>query len=75
MKEFLAPVLKWLEEKYPNTMILIRGDSGFATPELYELAEKYGAHYVIRLKANQALKRYSEDIMEDFQKLYVLGYE
>ena len=35
--EFLEPVLKWFEEKYPNTQLILRADSGFGTPELYNL--------------------------------------
>lgn len=73
-KAFLEPILKWLQDKYPNTDILIRADSGFATPALYELADEYGAHFVIRLKANATLKKLSEDIMSDFQNLYGEDY-
>src|SRR5690625_3556380 len=54
---FVGPELKRLRKKYPDIKIIIRGDSGFATPELYKLCEELGADYVIRLKANQRLQR------------------
>lgn len=74
IKDFLEPVLKWLEEKYPNATILVRADSGFATPDLYELCDEYCVEFVIRLKSNATLKKYSEDILEDFQSTYGSDY-
>ncbi|GGB52909.1 IS1380 family transposase [Lentibacillus populi] len=58
---FVGPELKRLSKKYPNIKIIIRGDSGFATPELYKLCDKLGADYVIRLKANQRLQRIANE--------------
>ncbi|MEI3615043.1 IS1380 family transposase, partial [Pseudogracilibacillus sp. SO30301A] len=58
---FVGPELKRLRKKYPNIKIIIRGDSGFATPKLYELCEKQSVDYVIRLKANQRLQRISSE--------------
>ncbi len=63
IKAFLEPVLKWLEKAYPNTQILVRADSGFATPELYDLCDAYGVSFLIRLKANATLKKYAEDAL------------
>ncbi len=59
---FVGPELKRLRKKYPDIKIIIRGDSGFATPELYKLCEKLGIDYVIRLKANQRLQRIAGEI-------------
>ncbi|MEQ6376757.1 transposase [Bacillaceae bacterium S4-13-56] len=42
----------------------IRGDSRFATPELYKLCEELGGDNVIRLKANQRLQRIAEEFVE-----------
>lgn len=50
--------------------LLIRADSGFATPALYKLAEEYGAYYVIRLKANAVLKQLAGETNETFLKLH-----
>lgn len=36
---FIGPVLKRYITKYPCVTKVIRGDSGFAVPELYDIAE------------------------------------
>ena len=36
--------------------LLLRGDSGFATPDLYKQCEENGTSYVIRLKENKVLR-------------------
>lgn len=59
--EFLQPILDEYQESYPHTKLYLRGDSGFAKPELFTQAETNGVSYAIRLKANQNLYRLSED--------------
>ena len=48
--EFLQPLLDEFQTDYPQLPLLLRGDSGFAKPELYEQCETNGVSYVIRLK-------------------------
>lgn len=60
---FMEPLLKEYSKQYPDIKRYARGDSGFATPELYELFEKYHTCYVIRLKENQTLDRLADDII------------
>lgn len=55
--DFLKPLLNEYEENYPDVDLFLRADSGFARPELQ--AETNGVSYVIRLKANQSLKVYT----------------
>lgn len=43
--------------------ILIRGDSVFAIPTLYEFCEVYDVKYLIRLKVNALLKRQTESFV------------
>ncbi len=74
IKAFLEPVFKWLEKTYPTTHILVRGDSGFATPELYNLCKTYGADFVIRLKANATLRKYAEESVSTFMDTYGTDY-
>jgi len=47
--EFMRSLLKEFHEKHPYTDMYLRGDSGFAAPELYEVCEEYGCKYAIRL--------------------------
>lgn len=63
VKEFLKPLLEHYNQAIPTTDILVRGDSGFATPDIYDLCELYENHYVIRLKANRNLYRLSEEFV------------
>ena len=43
---------------------MIRADSGFAVPELFELAEAKGHKYVIRLKANARLQSIAQTMAD-----------
>ncbi|WP_019412790.1 IS1380 family transposase [Paenisporosarcina sp. TG20] len=66
--EFLEPVLIHFKELYPHCPIIIRGDSGFASPGLYELCEKYDVHFVIRLKANAKLNGFAQALEAQITK-------
>ena len=55
--EFVEPLLAEYMEQYPSTKVYLRGDSGFAVPELFKLLEHNGCSYAIRLKANSTLYR------------------
>ena len=59
--EFLEPVLKNYREQYPEIKLYVRGDSGFAAPEIYEMLEKYSGKYVIRMKDNPRLRKMVEE--------------
>ena len=48
--DFLNPLLEHYNQTVPVSTILIRADSGFAAPELYDLCEEKEHQYVIRLK-------------------------
>lgn len=55
--DFLQPILDEYLNDYPAVRILLRGDSGFATPDLYKQCEENGTSYVIRLKENGILRK------------------
>mgnify|MGYP000697584169 CR=1 FL=1 len=64
--DFMRPIFEEYRRKYPGVMLYFRGDSGFATPELYDLCEEFGVRYVIRLKQNPRLSglgKYLENIL------------
>ena len=50
--DFLQPILDEYLNDYPSIRILLRGDSGFSTPDLYNQCEENGTSYVIWLKEN-----------------------
>ena len=63
--DFLQLILNELSEDCPDTKLFLRGDSGFATPDLYEQCESNGISYAIRLKENPVLIRSAKDIEDD----------
>ncbi|WP_225743258.1 IS1380 family transposase [Marinilactibacillus sp. Marseille-P9653] len=60
VKKLIEPLLDHYSNALPHTDILVRGDSGFATPEVYESCESNNSHYVIRLKNNKRLGQLAE---------------
>ena len=60
---FLEPIFKWLKQKYLGTTILLRGDSGFASSEIYDLCYDYDIDILIKLKANAILKKLSNPLL------------
>ena len=71
---FLKPVLQWFRSKFPDIQLILRGDSGFATPELYELLEAFDVYYVIRLKYNAKLSACSRAADAEFYATYGTDY-
>ena len=62
--QFMLPLLKEFRSKYPSLPLYLRGDSGFASPDLYKACEENDCKYAIRLKQNQTLIRYAADADE-----------
>lgn len=63
--DFLQPILDEYLNDYPQISILLRGDSGFATPELYRQCEENGTSYVIRLKENGILRKKASYLVDE----------
>lgn len=60
---FVGPTLKRYKRLYRSVTLVIRGDSRFAVPELFELAEAKESNYVIRLKSNKRLTSKADEIL------------
>ena len=65
MVDFLQPILN----DYPEVPILLRGDSGFATPVLYKQCEENGTSYVIRLKENGILREKASYLVNELDEI------
>lgn len=63
VKAFLEPLFKHYHQTVPVSNILVRGDSGFAIPDLYNLCEDNKSHYVIRLKSNRKLGKLADHLI------------
>jgi hypothetical protein len=59
--DFMTPLIQDYRSKYPSLPLYLRGDSGFATPELYEACEENDCKYAIRLKDNKTLHELCAD--------------
>ncbi|KGX84540.1 IS1380 family transposase [Pontibacillus litoralis] len=59
--EFTQPLIEHYNEKFPETSLFLRGDSGFAVPALYELCEKESVYFIIRLKSNIQLQNLAKE--------------
>ena len=66
--EFMIPLLQEYRSKYPSLPLYLRGDSGFATPELYEACEENDCKYAIRLKQNKTLISLASDKANELQE-------
>ena len=66
--DFLQPILDEYLNDYPTIRLLLRGDSGFATPDLYKQCEENGTSYVIRLKENNILREKAAYLADELTK-------
>ena len=67
--DFLQPILDEYLNDYPEVPILLRGDSGFATPVLHKQCEENGTSYVIRLKENGILREKASDLVNELDEI------
>ena len=67
--DFLQPILDEYLNDYPAIRILLRGDSGFATPSLYKQCEENDTNYVIRLKENGILRGKASHLVDELDEI------
>lgn len=63
--KILKRIIKRLKEAFPGTELIIRGDAGFAIPELYEYCEGEKIGYVLGLIRNNVLEGLSKELKEE----------
>jgi hypothetical protein len=66
----LKRIIPKLREAFSKAEIIIRGDAGFAVPELYEYCESEGLKYVIGLIRNDVLERMIKDLLGEAYQQY-----
>ena len=67
--DFLQHILDEYLEDFPEIKLLLRGDSGFATPGLYKQCEENGTGYVIRLKENAILRDKASYLVDELDEI------
>ena len=63
VRSIFKRVIKRIRSAWPNVGILVRGDSHFATPELYSWCDKHKVHYILGLSKNSVLKQLAQSTM------------
>ena len=58
---FMKSLLEEFHDDFPDMPLYLRGDSGFASPDLYEALEDQNCKYAIRLKENAKLRELAEE--------------
>lgn len=70
LEDDLAKLVARIRERWPTVRLLIRADSGFATPALYDCCEQLGIGYTIGLGMNSVLKARSEECLNEALRQY-----
>jgi hypothetical protein len=66
----LVRLLAFLRRHWPQTHILVRGDSHFATPEVIEvLAHRHLIDFVFGLAGNPVLLRHADPVLQEARQL------
>ncbi len=66
----LKRVVKRIREAWPEVGILLRGDSYYSCPSVYEFCEEHNIKYVLGLNPSKPLKKRVEPLVEEAQRRY-----
>jgi len=66
----ISRVIAALRKKFPNVRILVRADSGYATPRFYEGCEQALVEYTIGIGMNAVLRRESDALLQEASQKY-----
>jgi hypothetical protein len=61
--EALEEIVSQIRQAWPDVLILIRGDCGFAIPQMYEFCEENGLFYAFGYATNEVLKRRTDRLL------------
>lgn len=71
--QVLRHVIRRIQRNWPRTVITVRGDGHYGTPEVMELLEQCGCFYILGLAGNKRLKTLCHPWCEDVATRRVLG--
>ena len=66
----LQMLIAKLRQAFPGVRILVRGDAGFAIPEMYDFCEGEGLWYVFGFGSNEVLKARTAVWLTDLEEYY-----
>jgi hypothetical protein len=71
MLAVLKRLVTYLRHAWPDTLVILRGDSHFAYPEVMQWIDKQPElHYVTGLTSNAVLKELAREVVEQAQRAY-----
>ncbi len=66
----LQAIVERLRAAWPQVLILVRGDTGLAVPELYEYCEAQGLLYAFGFASNEVLKARTASALADLEEYF-----
>ncbi len=66
----LRRIIERIKQRFPDVEIIVRADTGFATPQLYDYGESAGVGYIIGIGRNERLERENDENMQWAYWLY-----
>lgn len=66
----LKRLIKKIRKAWPNVGILLRGDSHFSTPAVYDFCDRHDIKYVFGLTAYKPLMLMAENLIKQARELY-----
>ncbi len=66
----LGSIVRALRVAWPDVLILVRGDTGLAVPEIYEFCEVEGLLYAFGYSSNDVLKERTAAALTDLETYY-----
>lgn len=68
--EYLSPVVAKIKGKFTNTKIVLREDSGFSSPKMYDYCKKESLSFVVGVATNNVLRKKIYPYLEKARKLF-----
>jgi DDE family transposase len=66
----LQTIVTQLRAAWPDVLILVRGDTGLAVPDVYEYCEREGLLYALGFGSNAVLKARTDNWLSDLETYY-----
>jgi hypothetical protein len=63
-RSVLERIVERLRGRWPKVEILVRADSGFAGPPMYQACQTHGLHFIFGIRANPRLQRLAARLQE-----------
>lgn len=64
-------IVKRVRQQWPGLRILVRGDSGYASPHIYNLCHRLGLDFVCGINTNARLKKIAERLEDQAHRRYL----